>query len=103
MEAPPAFELWIEAEELAEPVDDFCNIRVALRTGEVFALNVWTFDFFDRARRQGEELASPKLAAYYMLPPDLVVAELRRAVLQPVVEDLLTRGLVPAHCRVDDD
>ena len=103
MEVPPSFQLWIEAEELAEPVDDVSNILVTLGTGEVFALNVWTFDFFERARRRGEELASTELAAYYMLPPDVFVAGLRRAVLQPVVEDLLTRGLMPTHCRVDGD
>lgn len=52
---------------------------------------------------EAEELASPELATGYLLPPDLFVSELRRAVRQPVVEDLLTRGLMPAHWRAYDD
>ena len=40
--------LWIEAEHLEEDVDDFCNVVIYLSTGSRYALNVWTFDFFEQ-------------------------------------------------------
>lgn len=97
------FELWIETQHLEELVEDFCNVLVTLQTGEAHALNVWTFAFFDAARRQGEEPASPVVADRYLLPPDLFVADLSRATLEPVVKDLIEHGTMPAHCLVLDD
>ena len=47
--------IWIEAEHLAEDVTDFCNIAVYLSTGERYALNVWTFDFFAVAQGRGRD------------------------------------------------
>lgn len=67
------FDLWIETEHLEGPVKDFCNVLVTLQTGEEYALNVWTFAFFETARAQREETASPDVAARYLLPPDLFV------------------------------
>ena len=96
-------QLWIEAEHLAEDVDDFCNIAVYLSTGERYALNVWTFDFFEMARADGEMHASIAVKHLYMHPPDLFVADLSRPTLEKVVVDLLERGRLPAWCRVPDD
>lgn len=76
---------------------------MTLQTGEVYALNVWTFAFFDVARRHGEERASQDLAGRYLLPPDLFVAELSRATIESVINDLLQRGTMPADCLVLDD
>ena len=45
------FDLWLETEHLEEDTDDFCNAFVSLPTGEAYALNVWTFRFFEVARR----------------------------------------------------
>ena len=64
---------------------------------------MWTFAFFDAARRQGEETASPVVADRYLLPPDLFVADLSRATLEPVVKDLIEHGTMPADCLVLDD
>ena len=97
------FELWIETEHLEPLVDDFCNVLVTLRTAEEFALNVWTFAYFEVARRRREESASPDITDRYLLPPDLLVADLTRATLESVVSDLLKQGSMPPHCLVVDD
>ena len=90
--------IWIEAEHLAEDVDDFCNVVVYLPTGERYALNVWTFDFFTVARAQGEFRASPAVKHLYMRPPDLFVQDLTRPTLERVIVDVLERGaLSPAN------
>ncbi len=56
------FDLWLETEHVEGVIDDFCNVLVTLRAGEAYALNVWTFDFFEVVRRQGEESASADIA-----------------------------------------
>ena len=38
-----------------------------------------------------------------MLPPDLFVADLSRATVESVVNDMLVRGTMPLDCRVSDD
>jgi len=93
--------LWIETEHVAEPIDDFCNVIVDLPSGERYAFNVWTFDFFAVARSEGDELASAPLRRTYLRPPDLFVADLERPTLEAVVEDLVANGLLPDHCRVE--
>ncbi len=62
------FTLWIETEHVQEPIDDFCKILVSLESGGQWALNVWTFDFFETARTGPELLATPELAGVYMFP-----------------------------------
>lgn len=90
--------IWIEAEHLAEEVDDFCNVAVYLSTGERYALNVWTFDFFDVARADGEMHASAPVKHLYMHPPDLFVEDLSRPTIEKVLVDILERGRLPASC-----
>lgn len=97
------FKLWIETEHVEGLVEDFCNVLVTLHTGEAYALNVWTFAFFETARLQREETASPVVADRYLLPPDLFVADLSRATMESVVKDLLNCGTMPAGCLVRDD
>jgi len=95
--------LWIEAEHLAEDVTDFCNIMLTMSTGERYALNVWTFDFFAQAVAQGELHASPRLQHTYMHPPDLFVKDLTRPTLEAAVVDLVERGRMPRQCLVVGD
>lgn len=90
--------VWIEAEHLAEEVDDFCNVVVYLSTGARYALNVWTFAFFDVARSEGEMNASPAVKHLYIHPPDLFVADLGRPTIERAVVDIIERGRLPAHC-----
>ncbi len=95
--------LWIEAEHLAEEVTDFCNVVVAISTGERYMLNVWTFDFFASARADGEDAASPEMRTTYMHPPDLFVTDLTRPTIENVVADLIMTERMPAHRLVADD
>ncbi len=95
--------VWIEAEHLAEAVDDFCNVAIYLSTGERYALNVWTFAFFEIARADGEINASPDVKHLYMHPPDLFVQDLTRPTIEKVLVDLLERGRIPAHCLMPDE
>lgn len=95
--------IWIEAEHLAEDVNDFCNIAIYLSTGDRYALNVWTFDFFDVARADGEMHASPEVKHLYMHPPDLFVQDLTRPTVQQAVVDILERGRLPARCLMPDE
>ena len=95
--------IWIEAEHLAEDVKDFCNIAVYLSTGERYALNVWTFDFFAVAQAEGELHASPAVKHLYMHPPDLFVQDLARPTIEKIVVDVLERGRLPQRCLMPDE
>ena len=95
--------IWIEVEHLAEVVDDFCNIVVYLSSGERYALNIWTFAFFETAKADGEMHASPAVKHLYMHPPDLFVSDLTRPTIEKVVVDLLERGRIPTRCLMPDD
>jgi hypothetical protein len=53
-----AFDLWLEADYVDEELRDFCNVIVTLATGERYALNAWTFSFFEMTRSQAEEIAN---------------------------------------------
>ena len=55
MAKAPAFDLWLEFEQVQpqpddDPTDDFANMQVRLPDGRRYALNVWTFGFMRRAR-----------------------------------------------------
>jgi hypothetical protein len=59
------FELWLEfehwvAEKDDDPTDDFFNMLITLPDGTEYALNVWTYKYFNRAviecRASGEHL-----------------------------------------------
>src|SRR3954469_23174834 len=97
------FDLWLETEHVEPLIDDFCNVRVTRMTGEAYALNVWTFAYFEVARRHAESSASGNIADRYILPPDLFVADLTRATLESVVNDLLDSGAMPPDCLVGDE
>lgn len=95
--------IWIEAEHLAEEVNDFCNVAVYFSTGQRYALNVWTFDFFAVARADGELNASPAAKHLYLHPPDLFAADLTRPTLEKVIVDIIEHGRLPARCLMPDE
>ncbi|MEZ5342972.1 MAG: hypothetical protein R2706_16465 [Acidimicrobiales bacterium] len=95
--------LWIEAEHLAEDITDFCNVVVAISTGERYQLNVWSSDFYAMAWADGEPNASEEVRSLYMLPPDLFVADLTRPTIETAVADLIINGRMPKHCLVPDE
>jgi len=93
-----AFDLWLEFEAVdglqAVPEfdhnDDFFNMTISLPDGRTYALNVWTYQFLERARRQAQE-SGEELGGAYLLPPDLFVEKLDRQLLEAIVSDLLHR------------
>jgi hypothetical protein len=99
------FDLWLEFEvwQAAEinlggeiktdpPLDDdFFNMAVTLSNGEKYAMNVWTYKYFDRKRIDGGE-DHEFLGGRYFIPPDLLVERLDRAYLEEVVGDMVEHG-----------
>ena len=93
----PDFHLWLEFESWADdrPFDatnDFCNIAVTFRNGTRCALNVWTFRYFDEALREQRNEGGTNLL--YLVPPDLFVERLDRAVLEQVITALIREELL---------
>src|SRR3954452_21251893 len=95
MAPEPAFELWLEFEEMvptpdADPTDDFFNRQVKLPDGRRYALNVWTFKFLQKARYPWPYLEGVGEPEEYLLPPDLFIERLDRGLLERVVRQMLT-------------
>jgi hypothetical protein len=89
------FELWLEFEEWVakaedDPEDDFFNMKIRLANGSAYALNVWTYKFLERARRDDLQ-SGDGLGGKYLLPPDLFVEKLDRELLEGVVSDLIRK------------
>lgn len=101
------FELWQPMPELGPRVnafdaeDDFCNVLITLDTGERYALNVWTYKFFVRARQNDHENGD-NLGGRYLLPPDLFVERLERPLFEAVVNDLIRGGGLRVEWRVEE-
>jgi hypothetical protein len=93
----PQFELWLEFEHVEpqpgdDPGDDFANVQVRLPDGRRYALNVWTFKFFHRARYPWPyEVTSGPPPEEYLIAPDLFVERLDRPTLERVISALLAR------------
>ena len=99
-----SFILWLEFEhwEAApgdNPEDDFCNIRVDLPDGEAYALNVWTFKYLERARRE-DQRTGEGLNGRYLVSPDLLVARLDRPTMEAVFADLVRIGQLKREWQV---
>jgi hypothetical protein len=98
MAALSGFSLWLEFEHIEprpgdDPTDDFANIQVRLPDGRRYALNVWTFKFFRRARHPRPYEGTSEIPAdEYLVAPDLFVERLDRPTLERVVSELLARG-----------
>lgn len=97
--AVPVASLWLEFEHMAEPVDDFANVLVDLDDGRSYALNVWTFAFAGTVADRPDEDPTGELAQGYSRPPDLLVRELTRPLLEGAVAHLLANGGLPEHRR----
>ena len=101
--AEPAFELWLEFEagvrdESYDPAlysfdaeNDFFNMIITLGSGERYALNVWTYNYLQSARRQAEQ-SGENLKGAYLLPPDLLVRRCDRAELEGIVREMIRTG-----------
>jgi hypothetical protein len=100
MKTVPSFRLWLEFEHIesasADSYDDCFNMTVELDDGCKYAMNLWTFNFLERARRT-PELESEALKGKYLVGPDLFVEKLDRGLLEQVVTDLLMTGQMKAQ------
>lgn len=104
------FTLWLEFEHWTpepgdDPEDDFFNMKVTLPSGKSYALNVWTFKFFEtktRAVRFEDSAAQAKMKAFfengehplereYILPPDLLVSRLDRKLIEEIIAHMLAK------------
>jgi len=84
------FSLWLEFEQYdgqqtEEPGNDFCNIQIELHTGELYAINVWSFEY----------MRSILDEQTYIVPPDLLVQRLNRKCITEAVEHYLQDGQFP--------
>ena len=67
-------------------------MQITLSDDRVYALNVWTYGFFEKMRREREQGGG--VANSYILPPDLFVIRLDRPLLEDIVAELIkTNGL----------
>jgi hypothetical protein len=91
----PTFDLWLEFEHTGPPrdsADDFANVQVWLPDGRKYALNVWTFQFLQRARFPWPSADTSGRPAEYVVAPDLFVERLDRPTLERVIRRLLANG-----------
>ncbi|WP_111595113.1 hypothetical protein [Chitinophaga dinghuensis] len=85
------FKLRLEFEEI-DPgnwniENEYCNVMVRLPNETYYAINVWTYKFFETA--VSENTGEGKS---YVVPPDLFVKELSRACIQETIQSLLEVG-----------
>lgn len=84
------FELWKDESDLE---NDFFNMTVTLDDGRTYALNVWTFKFFERAR-DIDRITDCCLGGRYLVAPDLFVERFDRKLMEQIVADLIhTEGM----------
>lgn len=87
------FALWLEFEywedDGSDPENDFFNMMVTLDGGATYALNVWTFKFFEQLRASDDCVRKG-----YLTAPDLFVERLDRTLMEQVIASLIdTEGL----------
>lgn len=103
------FSLWLEFEIYEggypgpddDPSCDFCNAMITL-DGVRYAVNIWTFGYVDFARRHdnvGNEVNRPRA---WLLPPDLIVEKLDRALITQAIMEMLQEGGLPDAWVVPD-
>ena len=103
------FSLWLEFEIYEggypgpedNPYCDFCNAMVTI-DGVRYAATIWTFAYLEFMRTHdnvGEELDRPRT---WLLPPDLIVEKLERALITRSIAEMLREGGLPEAWRVPD-
>lgn len=96
------FEVWRSAGNEDDSADDFFNMQVTLEDGRKYALNVWTFGSFPRLVAEAKS-ERQNLNGGYILPPDLFVDRMDRALLESVVEDLIHSGQMRDEWLIEPD
>ncbi|WP_437729355.1 hypothetical protein [Sorangium sp. So ce861] len=98
------FELWLEFEHWisppdADPTDGFFNMLIRLPDGTRYAVNVWTYDMLESARREAAQQGE-SLSGRYLEAPDLFVERMDRSLLEAVVADMIASGRLRDSWRV---
>ncbi|MBK1876211.1 hypothetical protein [Pelagicoccus mobilis] len=101
-----AFELWLEFEhwtsqEGDDPKCDFFNMKIDLQNGKSYALNVWTYGYFEKAisetRDDGENAEGNYLEA-----PDLFISQMDRKTCETVVAHIIVNDGLKSEWEVDE-
>src|SRR5687768_6598227 len=90
------FSMWLEFEEWVseaddDPTDDFFNMQIRLPDGRRYALNVWTFQYLNRAVKECREDGS-HLHGSYLIPPDLFIERMERSLIEAIVADMIVNN-----------
>ncbi len=91
-----SFQLWLEFELWEKdynPDEEFFNMTVILENGAKYALNVWTYKFLERTKKENAQ-SSKSSAGKYLIPPDLLIEKLDRVMIQKIIADLLQQNLM---------
>ena len=95
------FELW-ERDQKWNPYNDFFNMQIDLEDGNKYALNVWTFEYFDSAVKE-IEIVGDNLNGKYLEPPDLFIKKLDRKLCENVVSDLIKNNALKKEWLIIED
>lgn len=85
------FGLWYEPDEYESSsgfAEDFCNVQDKMKNGKVYAMNVWSYSYFDDVRNELKQENSAK-EPNYILPPDLFVSVLNKSEISRVIDRLI--------------
>ena len=90
----PKFQLWLEFElweENYNPEEEFFNMSVTLDNGKKYALNVWTYKYFELARKLDIQ-SNDCLGGKYLIPPDLLIEKLDREMIVDIFDDIIRQN-----------
>lgn len=99
------FTLWLEFEHwepspLDDRSDDFFNMTVNTNDDRSCALDVWTFKFLKRTRKE-DQLSGDNLSGQYLKPPDLFVDREDRELLEEVVKHMIENDELEEYFPID--
>jgi len=91
----------VDSDDSGDPENDFCQVAVELGDGRFYALNVWTFKFFETTTADYQQLGE-NLSGTYSLAPDLFVERLDQLTVERAIRDLAKSDALPEQCRMAD-
>ncbi len=99
--------LWLEFEHWTpspdeDPAREFFNMTVTCTDGVRYALNVWTYGYFELARAEAISETNT-LGGRFLEPPDLFVEVMNRALIEQVVATLIAQGRMRPEWRVPEE
>lgn len=100
------YDLWLEFEQwTSEEGDDleceFFNMQINLKNGKSYALNVWTYGYFERAISEIRE-SGENLGGKYLEAPDLFISKMDRSTCEATVSDLIRNNELKEEWKTDE-